>query len=113
MSMRAMRVRIDGGLAAAAAAAATVGTAVSLLAPRARPLGFDAATGAVVVVVVVLVIVVVVVVVVVATCAAAGPCACAGRIISATFKPPLAPMMTRPYGALATMRSMLSASGAI
>src|ERR1019366_1582567 len=107
MSMRAMRVRIDGGLAAAAAAAATVGTAVSLLAPRARPLGFDAATGAVVVVVLV------VVVVVVATCAAAGPCACAGRIISATFKPPLAPMMTRPYGALATMRSMLSASGAI
>src|ERR1019366_6938382 len=107
MSMRAMRVRIDGGLAAAAAAAATVGTAVSLLAPRARPLGFDAATGAVVV------LVIVVVVVVVATCAAAGPCACAGRIISATFKPPLAPMMTRPYGALATMRSMLSASGAI
>src|ERR1019366_8447614 len=107
MSMRAMRVRIDGGLAAAAPAAATVGTAVSLLAPRARPLGFDAATGAVVVVVIV------VVVVVVATCAAAGPCACAGRIISATFKPPLAPMMTRPYGALATMRSMLSASGAI
>src|ERR1019366_4930323 len=101
MSMRAMRMRIDGGLAAAAAA--TVGTAVSLLAPRARPLGFDAATGAVVVLVVV----------VVATCAAAGPCACAGRIISATFKPPLAPMMTRPYGALATMRSMPSASGAI
>src|ERR1039457_3718420 len=103
MSMRAMRMRIDGGLAAAAAAAATVGTAVSLLAPRARPLGFDAATGAAVAVVVV----------VVATCAAAGPCACAGRIISATFRPPLAPMMTRPYGALATMRSMLSASGAI
>src|SRR5450755_4937559 len=104
MSMRAMRMRIDGGLAAAAAAAAaaTVGTAVSLLAPRARPLGFDAATGAAVAVVVV--------VVVVATCAAAGPCACAGRIISAMFRPPLAPMMTRPYGALATMRSMLSAS---